>query len=432
MDIRRTELLKALKQCLPGIESRDILMQGADLFVFTGGFIYSYNNAISVRVPIESEGLIEAHVEGAVKAQELYDIVNKLTGDSVTFTVKKKSWVLESGRARAELVLMEGDFSKRLAGIEPDSKKWELVPPEFLSGIRACRMQKNHSTLSGVFITESDIMSTDGFQMNRWAYKGPKIKNTWIGDEAVAELLKFDSIAAVQIKESWALFNTKDGAVFSVKVLDDKQWPHDKLLSVIEKNKKEPADPAGVFPKALYDVVDRASSFYMDIAAYKGVKLDISPDKITVTAKRPSGSFSESVDWEEAPGDFEPFTILVDVSMILFSVRRSLAFHIHKPAETAARIVFTTENSLHIMTTLVEDYPPSGPADNEAAGEEEKPPASKPKAKTASAKPEKSKPAAEPEPEEGDPEDEDPEGEADAEGEDDSDDGWEDDSDFDD
>jgi len=70
MNVKRTELLKVLKQCLPGIENGNKVLEGADLFIFNKGSVHSYNDVISVSVPVKSDGLLEEGIDGAVRAEE--------------------------------------------------------------------------------------------------------------------------------------------------------------------------------------------------------------------------------------------------------------------------------------------------------------------------------------------------------------------------
>ena len=84
MTIQRKELLESLKQCMPGIETGSAVLQGADSFVFHNGRIFTYNDSISVTVPIKNEGLLEEGLEGCVRAEEFFKIINKVDNPQVT------------------------------------------------------------------------------------------------------------------------------------------------------------------------------------------------------------------------------------------------------------------------------------------------------------------------------------------------------------
>lgn len=55
MVIQKKELLENLKIVSPGIETGTVVLQGADTFAFHDGFISSYNDTISVTVPISEK-----------------------------------------------------------------------------------------------------------------------------------------------------------------------------------------------------------------------------------------------------------------------------------------------------------------------------------------------------------------------------------------
>jgi hypothetical protein len=356
MNVKRTELLKALKQCLPGIENGNSILEGADLFIFNKGFVHSYNDIISVSVPVKSEGLLEEGIEGAVRAEEFYSIINKFNGDLIEFVVADGKWILKSGRAKAELTLMAGNFSERFENIMPDKKKWLEITPEFTQGLGICRITNNKETISGLYITPKDIVSSDGLQINYFKYKGADFENFWISDSSAGELLKVGVLTHIQLKETWAHFKTADNTTFSIKTLQAEKWPYEKILGVLESHKKTKTSVSATFPKELFDAIDRASSFYLDILDTKAVRLSISPKRIMVSAERVAGKYEEKVAWKEEPPEFPAFELYVDTVMILFAARRSMSFYIHENSDgTAPRMIFTTDNSTHLMVTLTID-----------------------------------------------------------------------------
>jgi hypothetical protein len=355
MNVKRSELLKALKQCLPGIENGNSVLEGVDLFVFRNGFVYSYNDAISVSVPVKSEGLLEECVEGAVRAEEFYGIINKFSGDLIEFIVADDKWILKSGKAKAELTLMAGNFSERFDNIAPDKKKWLELSPEFMQGLGICRIPNDKSALSGLYITANDIISSNIVQINHYKYKGAEFENFWISDASVGELLKVGTLTHLQLKGTWVHFKTIGDTIFSVRTLHSEEWPYERVMSVLETHKKTKKSIAATFPKELFDAIDRASNFYLDISDSRAVRLSISPECILVSAEKIAGNFEEEVAWKEECPQFAAFELYVDTNMLLFAARRSMSFYIHENEGGAPRMVFTTENSTHLMTTLLID-----------------------------------------------------------------------------
>jgi len=355
MNVKRSELLKALKQCLPGIENGKSALEGADLFVFSKGFVYSYNDIISVAVPIKSDDLLEHDIEGAVRAEEFYGIINKLKGDLIEFIVEDDKWVLKSGKAKAQLTLMSGDFTARFEAIAPDKKKWLEISSEFTQGLGICRMANNKKSISGIYITQNDMTSSDGLQINRFGYKGAGFANFWISDASVNELLKVGILTHIQLKGAWAHFKTNDDTTFSVKTLQAEDWPYEAINKVLKGHERKMSSVSMVFPRELFDAIDRASSFCLDISDSKAVRLAIAPKRILVSAERIAGRYEEKVMWDKECPQFDAFDLYVDIEMMLFVARRSLSFYIHENEKGSPRMVFTTDNSVHLMTTLSVD-----------------------------------------------------------------------------
>jgi hypothetical protein len=353
MDIKRVELLKALKACLPGIEHGTVILDGADLFIFHGGMVHSYNETISVSVPIKAEGLFGDTVEGAIKANELYSIVNKFTGDLISFEAVNDRWILKSGKARAELFLMSGDYTLRLESITPDQKKWLPLPSEFIRGLGICKMNQNKSPVSGIFITKTEIISTDGYQVNYFTYEGPELKSPiWLSDNSIADLLKVGAVEFIQSAGNWVFFKTNSGVVFSLRTLQADKWPYDSMQRVINQHKKQDNSESGTLPDTLFSALERAAFFYLEIQDRKAVRLDFNSEGINVFAERASGNYAEFVDWPEVKADFPTVTVYVDVTAFLFMCRRSVDFYfITAPGRTNMSMVFTTENSQHIQVT---------------------------------------------------------------------------------
>ena len=103
-------LSSVLTVAMPGIETGNSTLSGADAFIFHSGRIYSYNDLISVAVPIEQAGLVEESIEGAVHADEFFKVISKFPSDEIEFEVAEKKWVLKNGKAKAELTLMEFEY----------------------------------------------------------------------------------------------------------------------------------------------------------------------------------------------------------------------------------------------------------------------------------------------------------------------------------
>ena len=356
MTINKKLLLESLKNCMPGVDSGNTVLQGSDTFVFHNGRIFSYNDNISVSVPIEQSEMLEESVEGAVKADEFFKILSKLPNDEVNFAVSEKSWLLKSGKAKAELTLIDFDYESRLKGIEP-SNDWKEIKDDFIFAIGSCKMENNKSPLSGVFVSGKEVISTDAYQLNRFTMPETDLPNFWISDNSVNELLKIKNFTSMQLQGNWVHFKTEQGVIFSIKVLNKDNYPYDKVVKLLDNCNVENAFNA-TFPENLFDAIDRATAFSMDMSGHNLIRLVLSPKNIEVSSERTSGKYEEKVAWDEGviTEEFEPITIYVDSSMMSYMAQKSLKFYILvSSGNVPPRILFVSDNSKHLLSTFSKD-----------------------------------------------------------------------------
>lgn len=358
MIIQKKDLLEVLKICMPGIETGSAVLQGADSFIFHDGKVFTYNDIISVVVPVNQEGLLEEGIEGCVKAEEFFKIISKFPSDEIKFTVtENNTWLLKCGKAKAEMTLLDFDFKNRLNNIAPNEDKWININDDFMFGLGTCKMSVNKTQLSGLYIEGKDIISTDGNQMNCYEMKDMELPKFWISDNSANELLKLNKLVAMQLQGTWAHFKAENGTIFSIKTLQADAFPYSKIKTIIDTSSPDKAQLHSKFPKEMFSAIDRAVSFSIDISEHSAVRLVISKEKIEVSAERSAGKYNEKVAWEEEiKEDFEPFTVYVDASMMQFVAQRTVEFYLLKGpvrnGKTLPRLLFVTEASKHLLATL--------------------------------------------------------------------------------
>ena len=289
MTISRKVLLDSLKKAMPGIENGNQTLQGADSFIFHDGKIFTYNDSIAVSIPLEIEGLVDEGIEGAVHADEFFKILSKLSADEINFTIGENgSWLLKCGKAKFEMTLMNFNFEERLEGIATEKENWMKLPEDFIEGIGTCKMLGNKTSMSGIYFEDEKIISTDGFQINLYTLS-EKLPKFWISDNSANELLKFTNIKEVQQQGNWVHFKSDDGSIFSIKTLDADNFPMSKLMNLMDTSKPKDDDLNATFPEELFNVIDRADAFAMNINNRSAIRLILSPEKIEVSSERSSG-----------------------------------------------------------------------------------------------------------------------------------------------
>lgn len=355
MVVQRKTLMESLKLAMPGIETGNTTLPGADAFIFHNGKIYSYNDVVSVAVPLEQAGLIEESIEGAVHAEEFYKVVSKFSSEEIEFVIGDKAWVLKNGKSKAELTLMDFDYLTRLDGVEP-AENWDELPADFVDGLGVCLMQNNKTPMAGIYFSDDFMLSTDGWQVNRYHFQQASLPRFWLSDRVVSELLKLGKLNAVQLNGSWVHFRSANETVLSVKGLATEKFPLEDVEKVMTITESKDGFLHGKFPLEMFSAIDRAVPFSIDTAEKPAVKLTLSQDGINVESARSTGSYTEDVPWNEAMPEFEEVSVYVDPSMMAFIAKRSTEFYLLeqllKSGKKTKRLLFVTSSSTHLVSTV--------------------------------------------------------------------------------
>ena len=351
MTIQKKDLLKKLGLCMSGIEKGNPILQGADSFIFYKDRIFTYNDMISVSVPIENTEMLAENLEGAVRAEEFFKIINKMPNEEIIFEVSdNKTWVLKSGRAKAELALVEFDYERRLNKIQI-SENWIELEDDFITGLNVCKMGKNTTPLSGTFIKDKFIISTDGYQINRFEMKDVELPEFWVSDKSMGELLKFTKLNKVQVQNNWVHFKSENDTVFSLKTLITTKYPYDACCKLLD-NVDLSTLIKGKFPNEIKDVIERASVFDVTLENHSAIKFTIDSEGIEVSSENAVGNYSEKVLWEDGEKDFKTMVIYVNPNVINASSQKTLEFYLQEMENRPPRLYFVTDSSIHLMSTL--------------------------------------------------------------------------------
>lgn len=359
MTIDRKEFLKALKEAMPGIDSGNVVLEGADTFIFNNGFIHSFNDNISVSIPFEIKNKNNELVNGNLKGKDLYDLLNRYHGDKIKLIPKNDIWIFQSENARAELTLLNNNISEQIANLIDKKMKWQTLPSNFIEAISICQFSKNKSVLAGIFINDNIVNSTDEIRINWYEMKESINGTFWLSDNAIKELIKLTNPKEYCISDSWVHFRTENKTIFSCKRLTDDKYPIDKMRDLVESHKKEKNDLSNKLPEALMDAVNRAAALSQNIDNFDTIRLTFNKDFIEVFSQRTSGKYTENVALEKPfKNDFEPISIYVDYAMIENGLKYSKSFYLKKVSfkkREEVRIIFTNPNGIQLIKTFEGD-----------------------------------------------------------------------------
>ena len=355
MQLQKYDFLSAMKKAMPGVESSNTILQGADTFIFHDGFIHTYNDTISVSVHFPITNKSGENISAAIKAKDFYDLISRYEGDTISIIPKSDMWIIKSENARAELTLLENNLIERIQGIKIDNKQFKNIPERFFEGMQICNFSSK-SQLSGLFCSDQVMVSADELKINWYGLNQAFVNSFWINNDAVTELLKLQNPKKYYISDSWVHFMTEDKSIFSCKRLAQDNYPFDKISALIESHAKEKGDISNELPNKLIDAVNRAAALSQNIESFDTVKLTFTKDDIEVFSQRPSGKYTENVPWEKPfKKDISPISIFVDYSMIQNGIKYSKSFYLKNTTineKVRTRVVFVSEFGIQLISTF--------------------------------------------------------------------------------
>ena len=288
--MHRIQLLEALEFVFKGITAKELFEQSAS-FVFSGGRIYSYNDEVSMSYP-----LLDCDIEGAVKGEEFYKLISRLSKDKLEVETTENVLTIKCGRAKAGL-----SFSSEIK-LPFDSIQykgnWEKIPAGMLDAMKfasiACSDDMSRAVLTCIHISEKGVIeASDSLRII-----SHKINGKWnLGDRLIphssmSTLYKYaGDIIEVAASDNWIHFRTKEDAVFSARTFNGDRFPDVSQHIEIKGEKVE-------FPKQVIDIIERASIFatssQKDLLVFPEVVMHFADGKMVVSSSSDIGWFEES------------------------------------------------------------------------------------------------------------------------------------------
>jgi len=351
MNINRVDLVNKLKQCMPGIETGNSLLEGADTFYFEGKRIHTFNDIISVSVDIS--GIVSGDLTGSVSAKEFYKILTKFRESDITIDPEDKQWILRSGKAKSTLKFRESVISNMVAELKLDKLTWKNLPDNFLDGLKLCRIPGNHTAFNGVAVDRNGMYSTDKIRVNKFNLSND-MERFWIEEKAHGEILKFDEMKEYSLSDFWIHFRSTAGDCFSVRRKRDTEkgicrYPFTQIDTIVFRASENRQEIGTDLPQELEEVLSRASVFSSDFDGHSVVHLVLSGKFIECSSSKTSGSYSEKIKWK---ADFkEEYQMDLAAGFLFESLKLSPKFSVANIGDSQS-LVFFGDNFIHVMALI--------------------------------------------------------------------------------
>ncbi len=284
--MKKADLQKALEIVKPGLANKEMIEQSTS-FAFVEGRVVTYNDEISLSHPVEGLG-----ITGAIKADGLYQLLNKITKEEIEITVDKNEVLIKAGRIRAGLTLQK-KIKLPLDEIE-SREKWKTLPEDFIRfmsfAMSSCSRDMSRPILTCVHVNKKGyIESSDGHRITRCEMEEKMPVDTFlIPASTVQQVVKLKP-TKISGGKSWVHFKTDEGSVMSCRVYED-EYPDTSIFLEVE----------GVditFPKTMEDVLERASVFSKrDYTLDEMVELCLEDNRLKIKSQSDAGWFKESVN----------------------------------------------------------------------------------------------------------------------------------------
>ena len=358
MLIQKKAFLDCLSKALLGISSNSV-SPGAEAFYFENGYLYVYNEAVSVMVvlPEDCKGLL-----GAISAKELTDTVKKLKDEEFSVFVKEDFWKIRCGKATIELVILEDFPLKTVKGLISkitENGEWLDVTPEFLECCSMATFGKNNSKLTGVYFYSNYIVSTDEMRINFLQSNVDISDDFWMEENALKLLSKVEGLTRMNVGEHWVHFESKDKIYYSIKKIKG-DYPFSLIKNRVDLHNKEQDDIQGKMPEGFAQSIAMAAPFCQSFDSLASMKLTFTISGIQIYAEKNIGKYYDEIEWTEPIyGTInKKVSTLVDYKMVNSGLSNMKSFYIKKISYKHGEmisLVFENKYGIQIIGSLEEE-----------------------------------------------------------------------------
>lgn len=294
MKLIKAELLSALEIVKPGLASREMIEQST-AFAFLNGRVVTYNDEISISHPVAG-----IDFDGAVKAEELYKLLNKTKRDEIELTAEENEIRITAGRTKAGITFQaEVKLPLEELGEIPE---WKPMPERLIEALNFVQFtcskdMAGQPVLACVHIMKKGIVeSCDNVRLTRYRTgKVPIEGSCLIPVGNVKELLKYNIIEMSE-GNGWVHFRTKADTVFSCRVMSGDEYPDVDKSGILNVE-----GIAITLPKTIGDILDRAAIFSnKDYITGDNITVSMEGKKLKIRGQSEAGWLEETakMDYE--------------------------------------------------------------------------------------------------------------------------------------
>lgn len=218
MKIKTQELKKAIKSCLAGTDTKDLVMQMSHL-VFNEEEILAYNDKVSIMVPFESG------INCSIPAEDLNKVLSGISdkelemivdGDEVKIISEGTEAILST---EIESRIVEEFFSN----VDFEKMDWYELPKNFMDQLSLARYSASSNALDAnnlfcVCIRGNTISSGDGHRLSKLTID-TEMEEVLIPSSSVNDIVGFNDFDEYSVNKGWIHLSNEDGVILSCRTV---------------------------------------------------------------------------------------------------------------------------------------------------------------------------------------------------------------------
>ncbi len=271
MKVEREKMLAALAAVTPGLATKEVVEQSS-CFVFTNNRIITFNDEISCSVDSPLEG-----VEGAVKATPLFQLLNKMSEETLDIFPQDSELRVHGARRRSG-VRMEAEVELPVDAIDLP-EKWRKLPEEFLNAARivsrCAGADDSEFCLTCIHIHSDFVEACDDIQAARYPLAIKLQQPIIIRRDALKHTFGMDMVAYGET-EDWFHLRNKAGMIVSCRRYVE-EYPDLDQTGIFKPGKGKIKLPQG-----LVSAAEKAAVFSSENVEMNNVIIDLRTGKLKI------------------------------------------------------------------------------------------------------------------------------------------------------
>jgi len=336
MRVKRIPFLNTLKSVSPGLSKREIVEQSS-CFVFSNNRVTTYNDEIAC----SSE--CEIGLEGAVQAEPLIAILDKLVEDDLEIK-EGEGELLYRGTKREGGIRMESEILLPVDDVEQPTKKdkWVELADEFADAVnivgKCAGKDASNFNLTCIHIYPKWVEAYDNLQVARYKVRTGVQEATLVRRDSIKHIQQL-GMTHIAATKSWLHFKNSEGLVMSCR-----RYLRDELDTTAMLDVDTLLDVHGTeatLPKGLEEAAQKAEVFSQDNSDDNLVTVELRKGKIRITGRGVSGWYRETKTTDYAGS---PLAFKIDPTLLAEITERHKSCEIteERLKVTSAKFVYVT------------------------------------------------------------------------------------------